>query len=158
MKLSDAFNGLSENETPQFELIVQVININYKTMPDSLKKNTDITGYALFVEKVRIYQSTGKSLSEAIRQATQECLNGGVLLDFLHKFKNEVDAMFSLIYNEERAKEVAREEGGIKTLVIQITKKKLKMKTREQIIEELELDTNGIDILDNINDYIYLIG
>ena len=38
-------------------------------------------------------------------------------------------------------------------LVELIHKKKLKKKTREQIVEELDLDASGIEILDNFDSH-----
>ena len=48
-------------------------------------------------------------------------------------------------------------EGKLEKLVTQIHKKKLKEKSREQIIDELELDINEVEILDNFEKYLYLI-
>ena len=111
LKLSDAFQGLGEDEVPQLKLIVNVINIAYDDMPDSLMKNEDIRGYAIFVKMVNKYLSKGLTLAEAIKKATRYCLKKGVLTEFLNKFKNEVESMFSLVYDVDRALEVAREEG-----------------------------------------------
>ena len=55
------------------------------------------------------------------------------------------------------AKYEGKIEGKIEHLVGQIHRKKLKMKTREQIIDELELEPEQVEILDNFDDYRYLI-
>jgi predicted transposase YdaD len=111
MKLSDSFEGKEEGETPGLELIVNVVNINYGVNMPVLDKSDDLKDYALFVEKVRRHMESGIKLQEAIKLATYECLNEGILVEFLEKYKNEVDSMFSLVYDEDIAKEVAREEG-----------------------------------------------
>ena len=50
-----------------------------------------------------------------------------------------------------------REEGQIVSLIKQIQRKMLKSKTREQIIDELEMDEQGINILDNLDSYTHLL-
>ena len=117
LKLSDAFQGLAEGEIPQLELLVNVININYDEMPATLKQNEDIAGYAIFIQKVRNHLDEGKILKEAIQLTTRECLDEGILTEFLSKFKDEVDTMFSLVYDEKRAMEVARKEAHEEGLV-----------------------------------------
>ena len=110
-QLSDAFKGLGCEEAPNLELVVNVVNINYDTMPKLMKENEDIAGYAIFVGKVRKHLEEGKQLTEAIRETALECQKEGILKDFLNKFMDEVDTMFSLIYDEATAIKVAREEG-----------------------------------------------
>jgi hypothetical protein len=111
LKLSDSFVGKEEGETPGLELIVNVVNINYGVNMPVLEKSDDLRDYALFVEKVRRHMESGIKLQEAIKLATYECLNEGILVEFLEKYKDEVDSMFSLVYDEDIAKRVAREEG-----------------------------------------------
>jgi hypothetical protein len=111
MRLSEAFEGLAEGEEPALELVVNVININYDLQGVSLSKSNDLNGYALFVEMVRTWESQGKDLREAIRLAMDECLAKEILTEFFMTHKEEVYAMFSLVYDEDKAKEIAREEG-----------------------------------------------
>jgi len=111
MRLSDAFENMGGDESPDLELIVKIININFGTNTDVLQRSDELMGYSVFVEKVRIWLNKGFILAEAIRNAANECLAEGYLTEFLNKFKNEVEAMFSLIYDEKIAKQVAREEG-----------------------------------------------
>ena len=54
-------------------------------------------------------------------------------------------------------RKVGREEGELRRIVQQIHRKKQKSKTREQIIEELELDEESIKILDNFENFSYLL-
>jgi len=99
------------DDTPDLELVVKIININYGTNTDVLQRSNELMGYSVFVEKVRVWLSKGFILTEAIKNAADECLAEGYLSNFLNKYKNEVEAMFSLIYDEKIAKQVAREEG-----------------------------------------------
>jgi predicted transposase/invertase (TIGR01784 family) len=111
MKLSDAFEAQTDGETPSLELIVNVVNINYGVNMLVLEKSRELTDYALFVEKVRRHMESGVKIKNAIKLAMEECLREGILVDFIKRYKNEVDSMFSLVYDEDIAKAVAREEG-----------------------------------------------
>jgi predicted transcriptional regulator len=111
MKLSDSFEGKEEGERVGLELEVNVVNINYGVNMPVLDKSNELKDYALFVDKVRRHLESGIKIQEAIKLAMYECLNEGILEEFLKQYKNEVDSMFSLIYDEDIAKEVAREEG-----------------------------------------------
>jgi hypothetical protein len=165
MKLSDAFMDLGADEKPSLELIVNVININYDSNAEVLKRNETLRGYAAFVAKIRREQGSGATLEEAIRTAMNECLAEDILKEELVKYREEVDAMFSLIYDEKRALEVAREEGReegredgeVRKLLKQIIAKRRKLKTREHIIDELELSASDIAVLDRFDEYAYLL-
>jgi hypothetical protein len=111
MKLSDSFEGNADGETPGLELIVNVANINYGVNKPVLEKSEQLKGYALFLDKVRQHMTSGIKIKEAIKLVVEDCLREGILKDFLTRYKNEVDSMFSLVYDENIAKAVAREEG-----------------------------------------------
>ena len=111
MRLSESFMGLIDGEIPGLELVVNVININAGVNIELMERNSDLQGYSILIEKIRLYQSRGILLNEAIRQAVDECISENILTEFLTKYKSEVDSMFSLIYDEEMAIQVAREEG-----------------------------------------------
>ena len=110
-RLSDSFIDLAEGEQPNLEAIVKIFNINHGSSAALLAKNTDLGDYSIFVDKVRAWLHKGCELHEAIAHAVEECLAEGVLTEFLTKYKNEVAAMLSLVYDENRAREVAWEEG-----------------------------------------------
>jgi predicted transposase YdaD len=110
LRLSDAFIGLEANEQPALELIVNVINIDYGDNVEVLEKNADLKGYSIFVAKIRERQKEGRTLAESIQIAMKECLSEGILTEILEKHKNEVNGMFSLVYDEEKAIQIAREE------------------------------------------------
>ena len=72
------------------------------------------------------------------------------------------EAFFDLLYpSEEWEREFIRNEGRVEgqlqTLIDLIYRKTLKSKTREQIIDELELDEEGIQILDNFDSYTHFL-
>ena len=111
MKLSDAFEGLEPHEQPNMELIVNVININLGVNEEILSRNKDLYGYSFFVSKVNELQREGKELIEAIEQAKNICLADGILTEFFKIHGKELLSMFSLMYDEKKAAQVAREEG-----------------------------------------------
>jgi len=111
LRLSDAYMTKGDGAPPSLELVVKVININYQSLSPNLQKNEDIYGYAYFVSKVDAAQKQGLALSDALRKAVDECISEGILVEFFEQYRNEVESMFTLVYDEEMAKKVAREEG-----------------------------------------------
>ena len=65
-------------------------------------------------------------------------------------------SIIAMIRQLEWFDEIKQEE-EIRTLLKLINKKLTKLKTREQIIDELELDNFGIEILDHFDEYGYLL-
>jgi len=108
MRLSDSFIGMEKGEVPDLELVVHVLNINDGAKV--LNKNEDLKGYARFVSKVRNHLSEGETLAEAVHNTAKECIKEGILTEFLKEHWNEVEEMFSLMYDEEEAIRVAKEE------------------------------------------------
>jgi uncharacterized protein YoaH (UPF0181 family) len=111
IRLSDSFMGREEGKTPSLELILNVVNINYGINTTVLEKSEELNGYAFFVENVMRHMANGVTRQEAIKITAEECIRQGKLIDFLKRYKNEVDSMFPLIYDEKIAREVAWEEG-----------------------------------------------
>jgi hypothetical protein len=101
---------MEEGEVPKLELTVTVININAASNTAILDQNKDLKGYAVFVEKVTNRKAIGETLAEAIKHAMDECVRDGILVDFFNHYKDEVNSMFSLVYDDKIALEVAKEE------------------------------------------------
>ena len=106
--------------------------------------------YAQYVAKVRKYVSKNISLEEAVTRAVDECIEEGILAEFLMKNKAEVIKVSIYEYDKEfeekklrKAEYEARVEAGIELgerslLENQIRKKLKKGKPIEQIADELE--------------------
>jgi predicted transposase YdaD len=109
LKLSDAFE--LNSKSPNLELVVNVRNIRIDLLTPALRGNPEIHGFATFVNKVNVGMSEGLAQSQSIRRAVNECIREGILGEFLAKNRNEVESMFSLVYDERIAEAVAREEG-----------------------------------------------
>ena len=106
--------------------------------------------YAQYVAKVRKYVSKNISLEEAVTRAVDECIEEGILAEFLMKKKAEVIKVSIYEYDKEfeekklrKAEYEAGVEAGIELgerslLENQIRKKLKKGKPIEQIADELE--------------------
>lgn len=158
LRLSDAF--IQPMEEPELELVVTMININMGKNPELLEKCKVLKEYMQYVEKVRKY-TRQMELKDAVGRTVEECIQDGILKEFLTKYRNEAIAVSIFEYNEELAlkyiredeyqkgQEVGRIEGEklgcqIK-LIEQICKKLKKGKTPEIIAEELEEDISVIE-------------
>ena len=109
--LSSAF---AENQH-NLELIVTVHNIRYNKDNELLQKYKPLHDYSFFVYDVEKRVANGDSLADAIRSATDYCINHNIMRDYLSANYEEVFEMMSLRWNEKDAKKYwqkeAREEG-----------------------------------------------
>ena len=109
--LSSAF---AENQH-NLELVVTVRNIRYNKDNELLQKYKPLHDYSFFVYDVEKRVDSGDSLADAIRSATDYCINHNIMRDYLSANYEEVFEMMSLRWNEKDAKKYwqkeAREEG-----------------------------------------------
>lgn len=80
-----------------------------------MEKCETLAGYAYFVAKIRRKLETGSGEEEitvAVEAAVEECIQEGVLKDFLLEQKAEVIAMSIYEYNEEYARKAFYEDGA----------------------------------------------
>mgnify|MGYP004513239689 FL=1 len=109
--LSSAF---AENQH-NLELVVTVRNIRYNKDNELLQKYKPLHDYSFFVYDVEQRVANGDSLADAIRSATDYCINHNIMRDYLSANYEEVFEMMSLRWNEKDAKKYwqkeAREEG-----------------------------------------------
>lgn len=100
-KLSDAY--VRPTEHPELEVCVTVVNIN-SGYNENLKETCGLLKeYMQYVEKVRAYTKTMK-LNQAVSKAVEECIEDGILADFLTVWKSEVIAVSIFEYDERREK------------------------------------------------------
>ena len=115
--LSSAF---AENQH-NLELVVTVRNIRYNKDNEFLQKYKPLHDYSFFVYDVEQRVASGDSLANAIRSATDYCINHNIMRDYLSANYEEVFEMMSLRWNEKDAKKYwqkeAREEGHAVGLV-----------------------------------------
>ena len=109
--LSSAF---AENQH-NLELVVTVRNIRYNKDNELLQKYKPLHDYSFFVYDIEKRVASGDSLADAIRSATDYCINHNIMRDYLLVNYEEVFEMMSLRWNEKDSKKYwqkeAREEG-----------------------------------------------
>ena len=110
MRLSDAYENVEDPEDVALELKVQVININYGKNQSLMEKSPTLAQYAIFVDTVRKYEKDYEHM-EAVELAINECIEQGVLADFLRKNKAEVLRMCLFEYDQEKHLKDTYEEG-----------------------------------------------
>ena len=107
-KLSDLY--VHKGEEPNLELIVTQININAGYNKDLMEKCQVLKEYMLYVERVRKYQKT-MPIEQAVNRAVDECIEEGILADFLRKNKAEVVRMSIYEYDEKLHAQALLEDG-----------------------------------------------
>ena len=92
MKLSDAFINPAGNNSA--ELKVKVININSDKAHELLKKCDVLREYSQFIDTVREHSGEESAIKKAIR----ECIDRGILADYLKRKGSEVENMLIAEY------------------------------------------------------------
>ena len=105
LTLSDAFmNPVGENSV---ELKVKVININSDKAHEILDKCGILKEYSQFISTVRKYSEE----EGAIKKAIKECIEKGILADYLKRKGSEVENMLIAEYSYEEDMQVKLQEG-----------------------------------------------
>ena len=124
LKLSDAF--IHHTDTPEIELTVTVYNINPDNNTQLLAKSKVLSGYMIFVNRVReileyqnkIAQNASEydeaayeeDLETAINEAIDYCIEHHIMETFFRKNRSEVTKSMVLDYTWERREELIRAE------------------------------------------------
>ena len=124
LKLSDAF--INQTDTPEIELIVTVYNINPDNNTQLLAKSKVLSGYMIFVNRVRENLEKQKTfvqnetehddteymedLETAINEAIDYCIEHHIMETFFRKNRSEVTKSMVLDYTWERREELIRAE------------------------------------------------
>ena len=102
LTLSSMFKA--EAKSPQAEVIVKVIDINYDNLSETVLKNCKIlSDYSFVIDTVRKYDGD-------VEKAIKECIEQGVLSDYLKHYGSEVVNMLFEEYDAERALEIRGQE------------------------------------------------
>ena len=111
--LSEAYENLSDE--PKLELKVVTLNINEGRNRELLEQCQTLREYAAYVAQVRKYAKF-MELETAVEKAVEECIQNGILKEFLQRNKAEVIAVSIFEYDkeeEERKLRKAEFEAGI---------------------------------------------
>lgn len=106
MHLSDSYKT-SDGEI-MLDLAVKVININSTEQHEILKKCPILAEYSQFVDIVRKHQKSGEE--HAFQNAVAECIEHGILADYLQKKGSEAVNMLIAEYDYDMDIKVQREE------------------------------------------------
>ena len=82
-RLSDSFR--EKTEAQFVEVMVKIININYIKGTDLIRKCRPLKGYSILVYKVQSYYQESQDLDYAMQRAIEECIEEGILVEFLRK-------------------------------------------------------------------------
>jgi len=142
LTLSDAFmNPAGENSV---ELKVKVININSDKAHGILDKCGILKEYSQFISTVRKYWDE----EGAIKKAIKECIEKGILADYLKRKGSEVENMLIAEYSYEEDIQVKQEEAMQQGMILsgeifQKVKKNPKF-TNRQIAEEVGCSESAV--------------
>lgn len=104
LRLSDAFINPAGNNSA--ELKVKVININSDKAHELLKKCDILREYSQFIDTVRAHSGEESAIKKAIR----ECIDRGILADYLKRKGSEVENMLIAEYSYEEDIQVKQQE------------------------------------------------
>lgn len=144
-RLSDMY--IKKEENPRLELVVSIININEGQNNTVLDGCDTLRQYSRFIAMIRKNYET-MSAKDAVKKAVDDCIDQGILRDFLLKHKAQVIKMSIYEYDEKKQRRLDREDGrkeGQNThIIILIRKKVLKGKSLDIIADELESTVDEI--------------
>jgi hypothetical protein len=113
LKLSSSY--IKSGKGNCLECVATVLNINYGHNEPLMQSCRLLYEYSYLVGKIRESVSQGQTLESAIDMAVADCIENGILEEFLLKHRAEVKMMILSEYNEElhlkNEREIAREEG-----------------------------------------------
>ena len=142
LRLSDAY--IVKDGEPSLKLKVKVINIRPEEHHEILEKCQVLKEYSQFMEVVQNYQISGEE--EPYKKAIKECIEKGILADYLMRKGSEVVNMLLDEYDyetdievqREEAREEGRKQGTLQKTCALIQKKLEKGKTISEIADDLE--------------------
>ncbi len=106
LKLSDSF--AKRTKKPRLELEVLQLNVNAGKNRDLMERCRTLKEYSQYVACVRKHMER-EPLAEAVDHAVTECIQEGILREFLLSQRAEVTAMSIFEYDEEEEKRKLRE-------------------------------------------------
>lgn len=108
-KLSDSFKV--KTETQFIEVMVKTININYVKGNELLRKCKSLEGYSILVHKIKAYYKESQDLNYSTKKAIKECIQEGILVEFLKKNKGEIMSILNFTLTKEQMREIDFNEG-----------------------------------------------
>ncbi|MBO5031269.1 MAG: hypothetical protein J6C19_02865 [Lachnospiraceae bacterium] len=88
LRLSDAFiNPVGDYN---FEWTAEVLNINPDRNEELLEKCRPLADYMFLVNVIRANQKSGMTIEDAVHNAVKQCIENGIMKEFLVKHEAEV--------------------------------------------------------------------
>lgn len=108
LKLSSLYAKKAEHISLELETLVLNVNVGYNKI--LMERCRQLSDYAQFVSEVRKRLSKKVPLSEAVNEAVEDCIQRGILAEFLSKNRAEVIKVSIYEYDEEKVKRMFKEE------------------------------------------------
>lgn len=109
LKLSDAFEN--KEVRADVELTVRMLNINCGHNRRLMEKCTTLEEYSKFVAVTRDYMLAEEDMQTALNRAVDDCIEKGILKEFLLRNRAEVLGMLLEEFDAEKYERTIREEG-----------------------------------------------
>lgn len=116
-----------------------------KDLLELLEKCKRLKDYAIFIHYIRENQAKSMSLTDAVDEAIDRCIEENIMKELLVKCRGEVRDMVLSTYNKEVYERDLKTEGKMLMLIEQVQKKCLKNKTLQEIVEKLEENIQNIE-------------
>lgn len=155
MKLSESCIRPESGETDSMlELTVKAFNINFGKNKELLDTCQKLKEYSQYVDRIRQYAKE-MPIKEAIDRAITECINEGILSDFLQKNRVEALEMSWYEYNEElhlkNERQIAYEEGmecglenGVKQTILRMHQNGYSLDQIAQIADKTQAEVQAV--------------
>ena len=108
LKLSSLYAKKAEHISLELETLVLNVNVGYNKI--LMERCRQLSDYAQFVSEVRKRLSKKIPLSEAVNEAVEDCIQRGILAEFLSKNRAEVIKVSIYEHDEEKVKRMFKEE------------------------------------------------
>lgn len=115
------------------EVVAHVINVNEGRNRAIMGASKALAGYAHLVALIRSYGRT-MPLEQAVTHAVERCIEEGVLVEYLKSRRGTLNDMLFQEYDEELARQVAREDGYAEGRAEE--RERLKLRLREAGVDE----------------------
>ncbi len=109
LKLSDTFIG--ECDKISLELIVRVINVNYDKGSKILDDCKTLREYSIFIHRVRALRNEYGNLERAIDEAIRECIDAGILEEFLKNNRGDIMSFLEVNLTMEECLDIREQDG-----------------------------------------------
>ena len=98
--LSEAY--MTQEEEKSLEVTVRMINVNYGRSGELMRKCSRLEEYAIFIHQIRENLKKGMKLKRAVDGAIHYCIDNGVLVEYLKKYRFRARAFEFVEYGSKR--------------------------------------------------------